>query len=276
MRPKQWFKNVFLFAALIFSQKFLDIQMCLQALLGFSVFCCLSSSGYILNDIMDIEADRAHPKKCLRPIAAGKVSIASAYTLFVLLLLLGFFLASQISSALMIVSALYLATTFSYSFFFKHIVLLDIMFIAMGFLWRVVAGAVAINVNISPWILICTGFLALFLGFNKRRGELMLVEGTATRKNLKDYSIELVRELQAITTSGAILSYALYTISPPNNKWLGLTLPFVLYGIFRYIYLVNEHGEGGAPDETLLKDKPMIINGILYVITAATILSLTS
>ena len=147
MRPKQWFKNVFLFAALIFSQSFLNVQLCLQALLGFAVFCCLSSSGYILNDIMDIEADKAHPKKCLRPIAAGQISIPSAYTLFVILLAMGFFLAGQISSLLMIVSGLYLITTLSYSFFFKHIVLLDIMFIAMGFLWRVVAGAVAINVT---------------------------------------------------------------------------------------------------------------------------------
>ena len=149
------------------------------------------------------------------------------------------------------------------------------MFIALGFLWRVVAGALAINVSISPWILICTAFLALFLGFNKRRGELLLIEDRSTRKNLQDYSIPLVQELQAITSSGAIISYALYTVSPPNNHWLGLTLPFVMFGIFRYIYLVSEQGEGGAPDETLLKDKPMIINGILYVVAAICILSFT-
>ena len=275
MRPKQWLKNVFLFAALIFSQNFLRIDMWSHALLGFAAFCCVSSSGYILNDLMDIEADRAHPKKKNRPIASGALPKTAAYLLFVLLISLGSFIAYVCSPWLLVVTLCYLCTTLSYSFYFKHIVLLDIMFIALGFLWRVVAGALAINVSISPWILICTAFLALFLGFNKRRGELLLIEDRSTRKNLQDYSIPLVQELQAITSSGAIISYALYTVSPPNNHWLGLTLPFVMFGIFRYIYLVSEQGEGGAPDETLLKDRPMIINGILYIIAATCILSFT-
>ena len=275
MRPKQWLKNVFLFAALIFSQNFLRLDMWSHALLGFSAFCCVSSSGYILNDIMDIESDRAHPKKKHRPIASGALPKSAAYLLFALLISLGTFLAYICSQWLLVVTLCYLCTTLSYSFYFKHIVLLDIMFIALGFLWRVVAGALAINVSISPWILICTAFLALFLGFNKRRGELLLVKDRSTRKNLQDYSVPLVQELQAITSSGAIISYALYTVSPPNNHWLGLTLPFVMFGIFRYIYLVSEQGEGGAPDETLLRDRAMIINGILYVVAAICILSFT-
>jgi len=276
MRPKQWLKNIFLFAALIFSKNFLNPDMWVYALCGFSAFCCVSSSGYILNDIMDVEEDRAHPKKCKRPIAAGELSIPLAYVQFVLLLAFGCTIAYMLSPYLLLITCLYLATTLSYSFYFKHIVLLDIMFIALGFLWRVVAGAFAINVPISPWILICTGFLALFLGFNKRRGELLLVKDRSTRKNLQDYSVPLVQELQAITSSGAIISYALYTVGPDNNKWLGLTLPFVIFGVFRYIYLVSVLGEGGAPDETLLKDKPMIINGFLYLITAVCILLYTS
>ena len=185
MRPKQWFKNVFLFAALIFSREFVQPQMWLHALTGFASFCCISSSGYILNDIMDVKADRAHPKKKHRPIAAGDISIPFALAMVIVLCVVGGVLAYSRSVWLLLVAGLYLTTTLSYSFYFKHIVLLDIMFIAMGFLWRVVAGAVAIEVKISPWILICTGFLALFLGFNKRRGELMLVKGSETRKNLK-------------------------------------------------------------------------------------------
>ena len=267
MRPKQWLKNVFLFAALIFSKNFLVSSMWVYALAGFAAFCCMSSSGYILNDIMDVEADKAHPKKRHRPIAAGTLPIPWAYALFSTLIAIGSAISYACSSELLLVSVLYLGTTLSYSFFFKHIVLLDIMFIALGFIWRVVAGAIAISVSISPWILICTAFLALFLGFNKRRGELLLIDDRSTRKNLQDYSIPLVQELQAITSSGAIISYALYTVSPPNNHWLGLTLPFVMFGIFRYIYLVSEQGEGGAPDETLIKDKAMIINGFLYILT---------
>lgn len=276
MRPKQWLKNVFLFAALVFSKNFVDPHMWGYALAGFAAFCCMSSSGYVLNDIMDVEADKAHPKKKHRPIASGALPIPWAYVLFVALIGIGAVISYACSPQLLLVAALYLCTTLSYSFFFKHIVLLDIMFIALGFIWRVVAGALAIRVSISPWILICTAFLALFLGFNKRRGELLLIDDRSTRKNLQDYSIPLVQELQAITSSGAIISYALYTVSPPNNHWLGLTLPFVMFGIFRYIYLVSEQGEGGAPDETLIKDKAMIINGILYVITTICIFYWTS
>ncbi|MEC7985511.1 MAG: decaprenyl-phosphate phosphoribosyltransferase [Myxococcota bacterium] len=273
MRPKQWFKNVFLFAALIFSQQFLNLEAIVQALCAFGAFFAVSSSGYILNDIMDIEADRAHPKKKRRPIAAGHLSVPMAYALFAFLLIAGLGGAYRTSLYLMLVTALYLCTTLSYSFYFKHIVILDIMFITAGFLWRVIAGAVAIDVKISPWIIVCTAFLALFLGFNKRRGELLLLDsnGGETRKNLKDYSVELVRDFQAITSSGAILSYALYTILGPQPL-LGLTLPFVLYGIFRYIYLISEQGAGGAPDETLLKDKPILLNGVLYLIVTVSIL----
>ena len=273
MRPKQWVKNVFLFAALIFSQQFLNLEAILHSLYAFGAFCAVSSSGYILNDIMDIEADRAHPKKKYRPIAAGQLSVPLAYALFVLLLLGGLAGAYLISKYLLLITALYLCTTLSYSFYFKHIVILDIMFITAGFLWRVTAGAIAISVKISPWIVICTAFLALFLGFNKRRGELLLLQNQSgeTRKNLKEYSVEMVRDFQAITSSGAILSYALYTILGPQPL-LGLTLPFVLYGIFRYIYLISEKGAGGAPDETLLKDKPIILNGLLYVVVTIAIL----
>jgi 4-hydroxybenzoate polyprenyltransferase len=277
MRPKQWAKNVFLFAALIFSLRFKQSDDWILTLYAFMAFSLVSSSGYILNDSMDVEADRNHPKKKHRPLASGALPIKVGYAVMVIIFAMGMSIAYSVSPWLLLVTCAYFTTTVSYSLFFKNFVILDVMFIASGFLWRVVAGAVAIDVAISPWLLTCTAFLALFLGFNKRRGELLLVKEGETRKNLKDYSIEMVQEFQAITTSGAIISYALYTVmGSHNNPWLLITLPYVLYGIFRYIYLVNAHGEGGAPDETLLKDKPILINGILYVATAVAVLTLGS
>ena len=276
MRPKQWAKNVFLFAAIVFSLQFDNIEAWIQTGLAFAAFCCISSSGYIFNDALDKEADAKHPKKKFRPIASGALPLSIAYVEMAVLFATGSALAYIASPWVLLVAWLYFANTMSYTFYFKHLVILDIMFIASGFLWRVVAGAVAIDVPTSPWLLTCTAFLALFLGFNKRRGELMVVKGSETRKNLKDYTPELVAEFQAITTSGTIISYALYTVlGPHDNPWLLITLPYVLYGIFRYIYLVTAKNEGGAPDETLLKDKPILINGFLYVVTLITVLVLT-
>ena len=276
MRPKQWAKNVFLFAAIVFSLQFDNSAAWIQTGLAFAAFCCISSSGYIFNDALDKEADAKHPKKKFRPIASGALPLGLAYVEMAVLFVTGSVLAYIASPWVLLVAWLYFANTMSYTFYFKHLVILDIMFIASGFLWRVVAGAVAINVPTSPWLLTCTAFLALFLGFNKRRGELMVVKGSETRKNLKDYTPELVAEFQAITTSGTIISYALYTVlGPHDNPWLLITLPYVLYGIFRYIYLVTAKNEGGAPDETLLKDMPILINGLLYVVTLITVLVLT-
>jgi len=278
MRPKQWVKNVFLFAALVFARKFTEVDAWSQALMGFAAFSMVSSSGYIFNDARDREADALHPKKKFRAIASGRLPLNVAYIEMVCLFSAGLGLAYYISPWFFALALAYFINTMSYSLYFKNFVILDVMFIAMGFLWRVAAGAVAISVAPSPWLLMCTGFLSLFLGFNKRRGEIVLIkeqepkEGT-TRKNLDQYSETLVTELQAITTSGTIISYGLYTIE--NNQWLMLTMPHVLYGVFRYIYLVTQHNEGGAPDETLLKDKPILLTGLLYVITIFAILILT-
>jgi 4-hydroxybenzoate polyprenyltransferase len=276
MRPKQWAKNVFLFAAIIFSLKFDDPVAIRQVLIAFFAFSFVSSSGYILNDSRDIELDKLHPKKKHRPLASGAVPLSIAYAEMVCIFLLGMGLAYYVDVKLLAITATYFLTTMSYSLFFKNIVILDVMFIASGFLWRVIAGAIAIDVKISPWLITCTAFLALFLGFNKRRGELMALGDSGTRKNLKEYSLEMLQEYQAITTSGAIISYALYTVlGPHNNPWLLVTLPYVLYGIFRYIYLINKKGEGDAPDETLLKDWPILVNGLMYVVTTIVVLLLT-
>ena len=272
LRPKQWAKNVFLFAAIVFSRKFLDPEAVFQVLVGFASFSLLSSSGYVLNDYLDREADRKHPKKKFRPIASGALPIPVAAGLLLACLVGGFLFASTLGTSFVGIALLYLATTQSYSFYFKHKVILDVMFLASGFVWRAVAGALAIGVAVSPWLFLCTAFVALFLGFNKRRAELIQVgsEG-GTRKILALYSRPMLDQFNAIVTGSTVLCYALYTVQGPT-PWLILTIPFVLYGIFRYIYLVEQRGEGGAPDETLLKDRPIHVTGLLYVLTAAGVL----
>ena len=276
LRPKQWTKNGLVFAALIFAMKFQDPELMLRAVIGFASFCLVSSAGYLFNDIRDREADRIHPTKRRRPIASGALPLPVAWAESVVVLLAGAAIGWWLSPAFLTVVLLYLATTLSYSLFFKHIVILDVMVLASGFLWRAAGGAVAIGVTISPWLLLCTGFFALFLGFNKRRGELALLEAGArgTRKNLEEYSSNLVTEFQAITTSGTIICYALYTVLASPTPWLLLTLPHVLYGIFRYIYLVTACGEGGAPDETLLRDRPILLTVLLYGATVVAVLLL--
>ena len=178
----------------------------------------------------------------------------------------------SIDPGVMPITPINLYSIISYSFYFKHIVILDVMFLAAGFVWRAIAGAIAINVEISVWLFLCTAFLALFLGFNKRRAELIqLGASKGTRKNLQEYSASMIEQIQSIVTANAVLSYALYTVLG-TNQWMTLTLPYVLYGIFRYIYLIEQKGEGGAPDETLLKDWPLILTVLLYVLTAVAVI----
>jgi len=275
LRPKQWSKNVLLFAALVFSLNYDNLGKFLQVLEGFGCFCLISSVGYIYNDLRDREADKLHPKKKKRPIASGELSVQSAWVLLVILAVGGFAWSYMLSPLFAAVASAYFVSTLSYSLFFKDHVIIDVMMIAGGFLWRAAAGAVVISVSISPWLLLCTGFLALFLGFNKRRGELQLLEDQAGehRKNLAEYTPSLLDEFQSITTSGTVISYAIYTVLASPTPWLLLTLPHVLYGIFRYIYLVQVKNEGGAPDETLYKDRPILITCVLYLATVIAILA---
>lgn len=277
LRMKQWIKNLLLFAALIFALKFKELDMVIKAFMGFGTFCMVSSAGYLYNDSRDREADAKHPRKCKRPIASGRLPLGAAYAEMVLLLVVGFGIAWSVSPMFALVTLLYLCTTLSYTFYFKHHVILDVMFISAGFLWRAAAGAVAIGVTISPWLLTCTAFLTLFIGFNKRRSELGLMagKGNATRKNLMHYTPELLVEFQAITTSGTVISYALYTVLGSPSQWLLLTLPYVLYGIFRYIFLVNNLDEGEEPADTLLRDMPLLATVVLYAITVVGILLVT-
>ena len=276
LRPKQWTKNGLLFAALIFSSHFDRPDAWAECGLAFVAFCLLSSTGYVFNDLRDVEADRNHPKKRNRPLASGAIGPSVAWGLMGVAFIGALGLAWAVSPSFLLVAVLYFATTLSYSGFFKHFVILDVMFLAACYLWRAVAGAVAIPVPISPWLLLCTAFLALFLGFNKCRGEILLLEGATagTRKALAHYSPAMLSEFQAITTSGTIISYALYTVLGSPTPWLLLTLPYVLYGIFRYIYLMDQKGEGAAPDETLLRDRPILLTCALFLITAVAVLML--
>jgi 4-hydroxybenzoate polyprenyltransferase len=273
MRPKQWTKNGLLAAALVFSGQFVDPHRVARAILAVCAFNLLSSSGYVLNDYLDREADRRHPRKRSRPIASGSLPETLALPWMVLILLAGLGIALSLSPRFLVLSLLYLGSTVSYSLYFKHRVILDVMFLAACYVWRALAGAVAIEVRVSSWFFLCTAFFALFLGFNKRKAELVLVgDSVGTRKNLREYSRHMLDQFQGIATSCTVLSYALYT-ALGTSTWMMLTIPYVLFGIFRYIYLVDQKGEGGAPDETFLKDVPILVTVGLYVLTAVAVVS---
>lgn len=265
MRPKQWAKNVFVLAALVFSGQFLDVAEIGKALVAFASFSLIASAGYTLNDWLDREADRRHPKKKHRPIASGALPGAAAMVLLVVLAASGLGLAWSVSPLFLGVILAYFATTMSYSYFFKHQVILDVMVLALCYVWRVIGGAVAISVAVSPWLFLCTAFISLWIGFNKRRAELVqLGAGGGTRKNLEKYSPTMIAEMQSIVTGNTVLSYVLYTVLGAPSPWMVLTIPFVLYGMFRYIYLVDRHGEGDAPDETILRDGPILGTVVVY------------
>ncbi|MBN2799328.1 MAG: decaprenyl-phosphate phosphoribosyltransferase [Deltaproteobacteria bacterium] len=273
LRPKQWAKNVLLFAALIFSSEFLSLEMVGRTVLGFVAFSMVSSAGYVLNDLLDREADRRHPKKRRRPIASGRLPIPVAIVLFAVVAALGVALSLQISVAFFALTMFYLATTMSYSYYFKHVVILDVMLLATGFVWRALAGAAAIEVTVSPWFFACTAFLALFLGFNKRYAELRQVGAEAgTRKTLDAYTLRMLEHFQMTVTSGVILTYTLYTVMG-TERWMAVTAPIVLYGVFRWVYLVEQRGEGAAPEDTLFRDRPLLVTVALYGLAVVVILT---
>lgn len=274
LRPKQWAKNVLILAPLVFSSVYLDNPWkAVEALLAVASFSLLASSGYLLNDYLDREADRKHPKKKKRPIASGALPEAVALVEMLIVLAVGASLAWWLSPAFLAVGIAYLVTTMLYSFWLKHVVILDVMILSSFYLLRVIAGAAAIEVQVSEWLFLCTAFLALFIGFHKRRAELVQLGSTgSTRKILEQYSLPMLDQFQAIVTGAVVLCYALYTALGSATPWMTLTIPFVLYGIFRYIWLVDQKGEGDAPDETLIKDGPILVTGLLYGITVVFLL----
>jgi 4-hydroxybenzoate polyprenyltransferase len=276
MRPKQWAKNGFVFAALIFDgQLFRPISL-LHTLAGFIIFCLLSSAVYIVNDISDIEADRLHPKKRLRPLAAGTLSVRAAWAAVTLLLVIVFPTAFWLSPGFFAIGLGYFLLNLAYSRWLKHIIVLDVIVLAAFYVIRVAAGVELIKVaRFSPWMYVFTIFLALFLGVGKRRAERNLLvesvngEGSIQnhRKVLSGYTLPLLDQYLNIVSSMTIITYSLYTFSAPNlpeNHAMMLTIPFVIYGIFRYLYLVQVEQSGGAPEEVLFTDRPMQATLVLF------------
>jgi len=279
MRPKQWTKNVILFAALIFSQNLFHGQRFLGVLGAFILFTLLSGSVYIFNDLIDIEKDRCHPKKSQRPLASGKLKPTNAIIAFILIGTAGLVFSFLLNVRFGVVVLSYIILQLAYTFSLKHIIILDVFCVAAGFVLRVLAGAVVIDVPVSTWLLVCTMLLALFLSFCKRRHELINLETEAInhRKSLKEYSPYLLDQMIGVVTASALISYALYTMSKETVQKFGTTdlkytIPLVLFGIFRYLYLIHQKGEGGSPESIILKDKPMILNICIFVLMVTVIL----
>jgi 4-hydroxybenzoate polyprenyltransferase len=270
MRPRQWIKNGLLFIPLIFDKQLTNWPALARVVMGFVLFCILSSLVYIINDLMDFEADRNHPLKRLRPIASGRLKVSTARLAVIVLALVFFVPAIWLSPEFALIGLVYLALNLAYSAWLKHTPILDVMILASFYVLRVGAGVVLINVHqFSPWLYLFTTFLALFLGIGKRRAELYLLadEANSHRKSLEGYSLSLLDQLILIVSSSAVITYSLYTFSAPNlpaNHAMMLTIPFVIYGIFRYLYLVHMEQSGGEPEEVLYKDRPLQASILLW------------
>jgi 4-hydroxybenzoate polyprenyltransferase len=270
LRPKQWIKNLFLLAALIFDRQLSNFSAASRTVFGLVIFCMLSSAVYLFNDIFDKDADAVHPIKKERPIASGRISIPIAAGVGVLLAVIALLWSFQLSFSFMLICASYLATNLLYSKWLKHVPIIDVMIVASGFVLRVAAGVTLIEVErFSPWLYVVTTLLALFIGFGKRRAELTLLSTNANnhRAVFEGYSIEFLDQLITIVSGTTIVAYSLYTFSAPNlpsNYAMMLTIPFVLYGIFRYLYLVKVRESGGEPEELVMKDRPLQFSVFLW------------
>lgn len=285
MRPRQWPKNGLLFLPLLFTlgeywQPFSETMWRFLgvSLVAFALFCALSGLVYIVNDIVDIDRDRAHPTKRNRPLASGALPLPAAVAAGAAILAIGLPASFLLGLSFGLVAVAYLVLQFAYSLWLKNIVLIDVFAIAAGFVLRTIAGAAVLGVQISPWLFVVTTVASLFIGFGKRRQELVLLETGAAnhRASLRDYSLELLDQIIAVTIASVIMSYSLYTFSAenlPKNHAMMVTIPFVLYGLFRYLYLIHLQGQGGSPEEILLRDKPTLIAAALWGLTVALILA---
>lgn len=275
MRPRQWTKNVLIFAALIFDRQLTPnhIPEILRTLAGFVIFCLVSGLVYIINDILDMEADQYHPQKRFRPIASGELPLNLAQGIAIIFVILVFPISYWLSPAFALVALIYLILNLAYSKWLKHIPLLDVFAIALGFVLRVVAGLTLIKVaRFSPWLYMVTTLFSLYLGFGKRRAELAMLadDANAHRRVLDGYTIPLLDQFINIASATTIIAYSLYTFSAPNlpdNHIMMLTIPFVIYGVFRYLYLIQVKHSGGAPEEVLLSDRPLQIAIALWGIS---------
>jgi 4-hydroxybenzoate polyprenyltransferase len=280
MRPAQWTKNGFIFVPLVFDEKLFEIGPLSRTIAGFVLLCLVSGTVYLINDLADIEKDRQHPTKRLRPLPSGQLSrsvaIAAAILIPAVVLPLGFVL--DVAFGLILTG--YLTLQIAYSFWLKNVVIRDVMVIAAGFVLRVAAGVVLVDAErFSPWLYVFTTLLALFMALGKRRQEIALLKSQAsnTRAILDHYSLPYVDEMMAVVTAGTVMTYSLYTFSAPNlpeNHTMMLTIPFVIYGIFRYLYVIHIQGNGGAPDEVLLTDHPLQVSVALFGLAVVVILYL--
>lgn len=280
MRPHQWTKNAFVFVALVFDRKLFQLEPLSKTVWAFVLFCLASSAVYLVNDLADMESDRQHPTKRFRPLAAGELSPQVAGVAAVVLALGAVGGGFALGWPLGLVVSGYLFLQLAYSFVLKHLVIIDVMTVAVGFLLRVVAGVVVVQVErFSPWLYVCTMLLALFIAINRRRHELTLLAENAVnhRRILSEYSVAFLDEMNSMVTASTLIAYSLYTFSAPNlpsNHAMMLTIPFVLYGLFRYLYLVHVKGEGGAPDELILRDLPLFLTVVLWVVAVVIVLYL--
>jgi len=279
LRPHQWTKNLVVLAALVFAERLFHVPSILAAGTAFVIFCMLSGAVYLVNDLTDLVGDRNHPVKRDRPLASGRLSPRVAVTGVVLFFAGGLAGAWWLGRDLAVVAAIYSVTMVAYSFALKNVVILDVLVVAFGFVLRAIAGALAIHVAFSNWLLICTWLLALFLALAKRRHELTLLAGEAAghRRILGEYSPYLLDQMIAVVTASTLVSYALYTSAPETVAKFGTdrlvwTLPFVLYGIFRYLYLVHRKEEGGNPTKVLLNDRPILMTVALWAASIVTLI----
>ena len=277
MRPRQWLKNVFIFAALVFDRKLANTQALVATILGFILFCLLSSAVYLLNDIGDIEADRNHPKKRLRPLPSGQLPVPVAWAAIVVILIIVFPLSFALSTSFGLVATLYFVLNVAYTKWLKHIPILDVLVLASFYVIRVHAGVVLVHVErFSPWLYVVTTMLALYIGLGKRRAELSLLADNANshRKVLEGYTIPFLDQMILVVSATTIMSYSLYTFSAPNlpaDHSMMLTIPFVVYGIFRYLHLLEVDNRVGEPVELALTDRPLQITMVTW---AAVILAI--
>jgi 4-hydroxybenzoate polyprenyltransferase len=279
LRPDQWTKNLFVFAALIFAVKLLDPAATAKAAAAFLIFCALSGAVYLINDVADREQDRQHPVKRMRPIAAGDVSPGAALVTAVVLSAIALAASFALRPAFGVVAAAYLALFVVYTRWLKHTVVLDVMTIAIGFVLRAVAGGLVISVHISNWLLVCTMLGALFLGLAKRRHEITLLAAGAKghRRILEEYDPYLLDQMIGVVAAATMVAYIIYCASPETHayfgtEWMVLTTPFPIYGLFRYLYLVHRKAGGGNPSDMLLEDRPLLACVLLWGITSIVII----
>ncbi len=277
LRPKQWTKNALVLAGLVFSLRLLDFTAVGRAVAALLIFCAISSAAYIINDLADLERDRLHPLKRHRPIASGALSVSLARVVAAALLLVSLAMAVLLSWQFALVALTYFGIVVLYSFYLKHIVLVDVFAISAGFVLRAVAGTVVLGVMLSPWLLVCTVLLSLFLALAKRRHELVLLaEGAGGHRQILDeYSKPFLDQMIGIVTSSTVIAYSLYTFDAenlPENNSMMLTIPFVLYALFRYLYLIYQRNEGGSPETLLLRDRPLLVTILLWGLAAVLVL----